>query len=104
MKATTSSVDRRAVAKKIDAAFRMSLARRSSRFSRSSSAMRTASALVVPARRPGLTSAWFTHWRRDSVPMPSCLAMRVTAPCFSPVSAWTSSTIRTARWRSTSKV
>lgn len=40
------------VAKKTDAALRMSLARRSSRFSRSSCAMRCASAVDVPGRRP----------------------------------------------------
>ncbi len=50
-------------AKKADAAFRMSFARRSSRFSRSNSAIRSASGVVVPGRTPWSTSAWFTHSR-----------------------------------------
>jgi transposase InsO family protein len=56
------------VAKKIDAALRMSLARRSSRFSRSSSAMRCASTLEVPGRCPASISAWATQPRNDSTP------------------------------------
>src|SRR5205814_10315496 len=45
-------------AKKTEAVVRISLARRSSRFSRSSSRMRSASELVVPARSPRSISAW----------------------------------------------
>jgi len=37
----------------------------------SSSAMRCASTVDVPGRRPESTSAWFTHCRNDSVPTPS---------------------------------
>ena len=48
-------------AKKAEADFRISLARRSSQFSRSSSLMRLASSLVVPARRPRSISACTTQ-------------------------------------------
>src|SRR5690606_26311002 len=44
-------------AKKADAALRISLARRSSRFSRSSSLIRSASTLVTPGRLPASVSA-----------------------------------------------
>src|SRR5215207_6192167 len=90
------------VAKKTDAALRMSFARRSSRTSRSSSAIRCASALDVPGRLPESTSAWFTQPLSDSVPMPSSRATRVITPCLSPVWSRMSSTIRTARSRSSS--
>ena len=53
-------------AKKAEALFRISLARRSSRFSRSSSAIRRLSSLVLPARWPASISAWPTHCRKDS--------------------------------------
>jgi len=62
------------VAKKTDAALRMSFARRSSRFSFSNAAIRAASAVDVPDRRPESISAWFTQPRSDSVPMPSSRA------------------------------
>jgi len=58
----------------------MSLARRSSRFSRSSSAMRWASAVEVPARPPESISACLNQFRNDSVPTPSWRATRVTTP------------------------
>src|SRR5262249_57842029 len=58
-------------AKKLAAALRISLARRSSRFSRSSSAMRRRSSVVVPGRRPSSTSACLTQLRSDSTPIPS---------------------------------
>jgi hypothetical protein len=45
------------LAKKALAALRISFARRSSRFSRSSSAIRCASSVLVPGRRPASTSA-----------------------------------------------
>jgi len=49
-------------AKKAEAAFKISLARRSSRFSRSNSAIRCASAVCVPGRWPPSTSACRTHY------------------------------------------
>ena len=74
------------VAKKTDAALRMSFALRSSLFSRSSCAIRCASAVEVPGRRPESISARFTQCRNDSAPTPSSFATRVIVPCFSPVS------------------
>src|ERR1035437_5395248 len=50
----------------------ISLARRSSRFSRSSSFIRSRSSLVRPERFRPSTSAGWAHLRRDSGPMPSC--------------------------------
>src|SRR5947209_15542494 len=88
------------VAKKTDAAFRISLARRSSRTSRSNAAVRSASSVVVPRRSPRSTSAWRTQLRRDSAPMPSCWATRVTTPCRSPARSTASKYSRTARSRS----
>nr|SCV11737.1 hypothetical protein FDG2_6002 [Candidatus Protofrankia californiensis] len=87
-------------AKKADAAFRISFARVSSRTSRSSSAIRCASAVEVPGRWPPSISACFTHMRRDSDPTPSRLATTVIAPVRWPDSLRTSKTIRTARSRS----
>src|SRR5262249_47210677 len=88
-------------AKKADALFRISFARRSSRFSFSSSAIRRRSSVVTPGRWPSSTSAWLNQVRSDSAPMPSCLAPRVTTPKRSPpFSAMASRTIRTARSRS----
>jgi hypothetical protein len=80
----------------------MSFTLRSSLFSRSSCAIRRASAVDVPGRRPGSISARFTQCRSDSAPTPSSFATRVIVPCFSPVSSRISSTIRTARSRSSS--
>ena len=77
----------------------MSFALRSSLTSRSSSAIRCASAVESPGLRPESTSAWFTQWRNDSAPTPSSRATRVIVPCFSPVSRRVSNTIRTARSR-----
>src|SRR5712692_3570529 len=67
-------------AKKPAAALRISLARRSSRTSRSNSAMRWRSSVVSPGRSPLSISACFTQWRRVSLPSPSWMAIRVTAP------------------------
>ena len=55
-----------AAAKKADAVFKISFARRSSRFSRSSSAIRCASSVVVPGRLPSSTSACRTQTRNVS--------------------------------------
>ncbi len=49
---------------------RISLARRSSRFSRSSCFRRSRSSLVSPGRRPRSISPWWTQARSDSTPMP----------------------------------
>jgi ketosteroid isomerase-like protein len=68
------------VAKKTDAAFKMSFARRSSRTSHSSCAIRCPSALDVPARRPASISACLSQPRNDSEPIPSSRATRVTTP------------------------
>jgi hypothetical protein len=83
-------------AKKIDAVRRLSLARRSSAFSRSRARMRSRSSVVVPARSPATTSAWRTQVRSDSAPTPSWRAIRVMTPKLWP-SAIVSATILTAR-------
>src|SRR5712691_7583209 len=67
-------------AKKLAAAFKISLARLSSRFSRSNSLIRRCSAVVTPGRLPLSISACLTQLRSDSGPMPSWRATRVTAP------------------------
>src|SRR5579875_3431632 len=66
--------------KKAAAAFRISLARRSSRFSRSSSAILALSFVGTPGRRPSSTSALAAQWRSVSGSMPSWRATRLTAP------------------------
>ena len=53
-------------AKKAEADFKMALARRSSKFSRSSCLIRSASSVVVPGRSPRSTSARRTQLRRVS--------------------------------------
>ncbi len=75
-------------------------ARRSSRFSRSRSAIRFLSPVAVPGRSPESTSALFTQLRSVSVFTPSCLPTRAIEPRSFPVSARTSNTICTARSRS----
>jgi hypothetical protein len=57
------------LAKKIEAFFRISVASRSSRFSRSSSLIRACSALVTPGRSSASIWAWRTRRRRDSLPI-----------------------------------
>jgi transposase len=84
-------------AKKADADFKISFARRSSRFSCSSSLIRCACELVTPGRRPPSTSCCLTQFRNDSWPTSSWVATRRMLPCISPVSARSASTIRTAR-------
>src|SRR5690606_36255584 len=83
-------------AKKAEARFKISLARRNSRFSCSSFLIRAESSDVVPARTPSSISAWFTQLRTDSTPYPNWSATRLTAPCRSPVSARSLRTRRTA--------
>src|SRR5262252_617317 len=87
-------------AKKADALFRISFARRSSRFSFSSSVIRRRSSEVTPGRLPSSISACLTQLRSDSGPIPSCRATRVTTPKRSPLSAMAPRTIRTALSRS----
>ena len=65
---------------KTEAAFKISLARRSSAFSRFSRLISALSALVTPGRCPALTSAWRTHLRSVSAdPMPSLPATATIA-------------------------
>jgi hypothetical protein len=74
--------------------------RRSSRTSRFSAAILALSSVLVPGRCPPSVSACRTQARSDSVPMPNCRAMGLTNPNRSPVCSIVSSTIRTARSRS----
>ena len=76
------------------------MVRRSSQTSRSSAAMRSLSWVLVPGRKPPSTSAWRTQLRSDSVPIPSCRAIRVITPVRVPVCSKVSKTMRTARSRS----
>lgn len=64
--------------------------------------MRAASALVTPGRAPASTSARLTHTRRVSLLMPSCSAIRVTAPALRVGSCRASTASRVARSRSSS--
>src|SRR3954469_18195521 len=89
-------------AKKADALFRMAFARRSSRTSRSSSASRDASSVVVPGRVPASISAWVTQLRSVSGLIPSCLPIRASAPRRVAGSRRASTAIRVARSRSSS--
>ena len=63
-------------AQKVAAAWRMSLERRSSKFSLRRRLGSACSSLVSPGRLPASTSARFTQARRDSSPMPSWRATR----------------------------
>src|SRR4029453_6040818 len=58
-------------AKKLVAAFKISLARFSSRFSRSNSLIRRCSAVVTPGRLPLSIDSCLAQWRSDSGPIPS---------------------------------
>src|SRR4051794_7824039 len=89
-------------AKKADALFKIAFARRSSRFSRSRSASRVASSVVVPGRWPWSTSAWRTQLRSVSALMPSCCPIRFNAPVRVAGSRRASTAIRVARSRSSS--
>ena len=64
-------------AKKTEAAFRISLARRSSRFSRSSSRSRSRSSVASPRRAPLSTSARRTYVRNVSAVIPNFEAIEV---------------------------
>ena len=79
-------------------AFKISLARRSSRFWRSNLAIRRCSIMVMHGRWPVSMSACLTQSRSDAVPMPSCLATRDTALPLT-LSAINSRTTRIARSR-----
>lgn len=60
-------------AKKAEAAFKISFARRSSAFSFFNRLICSASSVLVPGRRPWSTSAWRTHLRSCSGdPIPAC--------------------------------
>ncbi len=87
-------------AKKADAVLRISFARRSSRFSRSSWRMRSFSSLVTPGRCPPSTSARRTQMRRVSAVIPNLLAIEPIAAHSEGCSPRCSITIRTARSRS----
>src|SRR5690606_4095683 len=89
-------------AKKAAEVFKMWFARRSSRFSCSSLAIRSASAVVVPGRTPSSISACRTQPRRVSGCMPSCSATRWIAPCFVAGSCRSSTAILVARSRNSS--
>src|SRR5690606_10191697 len=86
--------------KKADAALRISFARRSSLFSRSSCLIRSRSSVVTPSRRPWSTSARRTHTRRVSRLMSSFSAIEQIAFHCDGYSCWCSKTFRTARSRS----
>src|SRR5439155_9172813 len=88
-----------ACAKYADAFFRISFARLSSRFSRSSSLSRWRSSVVRPARWPVSRSAWRTHRRSVSDVHPSLPAIDAIAAHWDGCSAPCSRTIRTARSR-----
>ena len=85
---------------KADAALRISFARRSSRFSRSSWRMRSFSSLVTPGRFPPATSARRSQMRSVSGVIPNLLAIEPIAAPSEGCSPRCSITIRTARCRS----
>jgi len=82
-----------------DANFKISFARRNSKFSRSSCFSRARSSVVSPGRLPASRSACRTQWRKVSAANPSFPAIeRIAAHCES-YSLPCSRTIRTARSR-----
>src|SRR4030095_9569728 len=88
-------------AKNADALRRISLARRSSWFSRSSALSRARSSLVSPGRRPRSRSAWRTQWRSVSFVQPIFSAIEPIAAHCESYSGSSSRTSRTARsWTS----
>jgi hypothetical protein len=89
-------------AKKADAAFKISFARRSSRFSRSSSRNRARSSVVNPGRSPASVSARRTQIRNVSWLMLSFAEIDSIAFHCDGYSSWCSSTNRTARSRTSS--
>src|SRR5437867_12703004 len=88
-----------ACAKYADAFLRISLARRSSKFSRSSCLRRSRSSVVRPGRLPASRSAWRTHFRSVSAVQPIFSAIEVIAAHCDSCAASCSTTIRTARDR-----
>lgn len=84
-------------AKKADADRRIAFALFSSRFSRSSAAMCSASSEDRPGRSPSSTSARCTHPRNVSDGIPSCCPTRVHAPRRPPGSSRAAATNLTAR-------
>src|SRR5690606_39024971 len=86
-------------AKYADALRRISLACRSSRTSRSSAFIRARSSVVSPGRSPWSRSARRTHRRNVSAVQPIFPAIDAIAAHCEPCSSWCSSTIRTARSR-----
>ena len=86
-------------AKKAEAALRISLARRSSRFSRSSSRSRSRSSVASPGRAPLSTSARRTHVRNVSAVIPNFEAIDVIVAHCDGCSRSCSNTMRTARSR-----
>src|SRR5688500_7918059 len=86
-------------AKYADALRRISLAWRSSRFSRSSAFIRAPSSVVGPPRRPWSRSACRTQLRRVSPVQPILPAIELIAAHCDGCSAWWSKTMRTARDR-----
>ena len=72
------------LAKKANAALRISFARRNSAFSRRSFFSSAESSLDVPACEPASTSAWRTHLRSVSFDTPTCVATeRIDSHCVS---------------------
>src|SRR4051794_26875375 len=103
MNSTITSVGGRAPpGENADAGLRISFARRSSGFSRSNSAIRAASSVVVPGRTPSSISAWVTQFRSVSGLMPNCLPTRANAPGLVAGSRRASTAIRVARSHSSS--
>ena len=86
-------------AKKTDAAFRISLALRNSRFSRSSTLSRSRSSVVCPRRVPESTSARRIHLRSVSAVMPHLPAIDAMAAHSDVYSSRCSCTRRTVRSR-----
>ena len=86
-----------AAAKNAADVFKISFARRNSRTSRSSAAIRVASSVVVPGRTPPSTSPWRTQFRNASGWTPSWSAIRLIAPREDPGSFRASNAIRVAR-------
>src|SRR3954463_9619875 len=86
-------------AKYADAFLRISLAWRSSRFSRSRVLIRSRSSVVGPARTPRSRSALRNQLRSFSPEQPILAAIERIAPYCVSCSPWCSSTIRTARSR-----
>src|SRR5207248_1976089 len=88
------------LAKKADAAFKISFARRSSAFSRRSRFTSSDSSLDVPARVPASTSAARTHLRNVSLDTFTFAAIDTIASHCDPYSPTCSNTNATARSRS----